>query len=103
MSIRTKLIALVIGLLLAMLLLGVNGLMRMASIHAAFETTYNDRVVCLGQLKIVADAYSNQIVDTTQKLNYKAMDWSAGEAAIQNAKARITEQWKAYTDTFLTD
>ncbi|WP_035056208.1 methyl-accepting chemotaxis protein [Andreprevotia chitinilytica] len=103
MTIRTKLIVLVLGVLTLMLLLGVNSLFRMANIQAAFDTTYNDRVICLGQLKTVADMYAVNVVDTTQKLNQQSLDWDKAKANYAEAKSKINEQWTAYTSTYLTD
>ncbi|WP_460529319.1 methyl-accepting chemotaxis protein [Chitinimonas naiadis] len=103
MTLRTKLILLVGGLLALMLLMGINNLMKLANTNQHFASTYNDRVVPLNQLKIVSDMYAVNIVDTTHKLNHKQLDWAAAKQKYAQARAKIAEQWKAYVATELTD
>ncbi|UXY13901.1 methyl-accepting chemotaxis protein [Chitiniphilus purpureus] len=103
MTLRNKMIALVISLIALMLILGIGGLQRMARTNSHFASTYHDRVVPLNQLKTVADLYAVNIVDTTHKTNFKSLDFAQATAAVSQAKTRIAEQWRAYTATRLTD
>ncbi|HEY9103949.1 methyl-accepting chemotaxis protein [Chitinimonas sp.] len=103
MTLRTKLILLVAGLLTLMLFMGISNLMKLASTNEHFASTYNDRVVPLKQLKVVSDMYAVNIVDTTHKLNHKALSWDAAKRNYAEAQANITQQWKAYLATELTD
>ena len=73
MSIRWKLISLSAGLLLLMLVLGVFAIKGLAATNSAFETTYKDRVLPINQLKIIADMYAVNIVDTTHKTNHQSL------------------------------
>ncbi|WP_179958370.1 methyl-accepting chemotaxis protein [Chitinimonas arctica] len=102
MTLRKKLISLVVGLLILMLFQGIVGVVRLASTNAHFATTYNDRVVPLKQLKVVADMYAVNIVDITHKLNHQSIDWAVASKSYSEATAKIIEQWKAYTSTHLT-
>ncbi|WP_269532533.1 methyl-accepting chemotaxis protein [Chitinimonas sp. BJYL2] len=103
MTLRAKLIGLVAGLIALMVMLAISSLMTLAATNEDFASTYNDRIVPLKQLKVVADMYAVNIVDTTHKLNHQSMDPAAAQASYAAAKAGISEQWKAYTATKLTD
>ncbi|QNM98102.1 methyl-accepting chemotaxis protein [Chitinimonas koreensis] len=103
MSLRTKLLILVTVLLALLLFLGINNLARLASTNDHFATTYNDRVVPLNQLKVVADMYAVNIVDTTHKANHQTLSAADAGRAVAEAGRRIKEQWQAYTGTELTE
>ncbi|MDN3575328.1 methyl-accepting chemotaxis protein [Chitinimonas viridis] len=102
MTLRAKLIVLVTGLLVMMLGLGINNLTRLASTNAAFATTYKDRVVPLDQLKVVADMYAVNIVDTTHKANHQTITAAAARTAVAEANKQIRANWQAYAATELT-
>ncbi|KAF0815212.1 Methyl-accepting chemotaxis protein McpP [Andreprevotia sp. IGB-42] len=102
MGIRAKLVALVAVLLALMIALGLFGLNALSQTNDEFKSTYNDRVVPLKQLKIVSDMYAVNIVDTTHKLNYGVIDWAAADKAVQEAKAKLGQEWQAYAATEMT-
>ncbi len=67
-SIKTTLYLIVCGLLA---IAGINaflGLSGMASSIDGMDSVYKDRVVPLRDLKMIADAYAVNIVDTTHKV-----------------------------------
>ncbi|WP_027468474.1 methyl-accepting chemotaxis protein [Deefgea rivuli] len=103
MSIRWKLISLSAGLLFLMLALGVFGIKGLAATNLAFETTYKDRVLPINQLKIIADMYAVNIVDTTHKTNHQNIKPAEALALVKEAKLQIETQWRAYTATQFTD
>lgn len=70
--------------------------------NARFETTYNDRVVPLDQLKVVSDMYAVNIVDTAHKTRDGAIGWKEAREAIAEARKKIRSQWDAYLATSLT-
>lgn len=102
MKLRTKMIALVSVLMALMLFMGINGLFSIARTNGHFATTYADRVLPLNQLKIVADMYAVNIVDTTHKANHQSVDFAAAQRLVGEAKRKIEENWKAYMATELT-
>jgi methyl-accepting chemotaxis protein len=81
-------------------LLGING-QRIAS--EGLKTVYEDRVVCLKQLKIIGDMYAVNIVDTTHKARNGNIAWAAARKNVDEAVKTIDEQWTAYTSTFLVE
>ena len=68
LTIRTQLIATLTAL--AVTLAGTTALLHKASsdAEASLQTIYADRVVPLRDLKLIADAYAVNIVDTTHKV-----------------------------------
>ncbi|GKS74970.1 Tar ligand binding domain-containing protein [Acidovorax sp. SUPP950] len=90
-----------LALLLALLCLlaagvGAAGLLGMAGSNAALVSVYHDRVVPLKQIKIVADAYAVNVVDTAHKVRDGAMTPRQGLDSIASARKDIDAQWSAY-------
>lgn len=102
MSIRWKLISLSAGLLALMLVLGIFAIKGLAATNLAFEATYKDRILPLNQLKIIADMYAVNIVDTTHKANHQTLQPAEALALIKEAEQQIDTQWRAFTSTELT-
>lgn len=102
MTIKTKLIVLSAGLLLLMMVMGVLALQGLEKTNVAFETTYRDRILPLAQLKIVADQYAVNIVDTTHKANHQTLSPEAAQKLIRDAQAKLQTEWQAYSATEMT-
>ncbi|EPC00497.1 hypothetical protein L861_06040 [Litchfieldella anticariensis FP35 = DSM 16096] len=86
--------------LLAVALLGYNGMSRMEGVT---RTIYDDRVVPLRQLKRISDAYAVDIVDNVHKTRARTNSWEQGLADIEAALEQIEMQWQAYLATHLTE
>lgn len=102
-SIRTQLLALAGGLALMMMLVGLLGLSHHKSANAEFESVYKDRVVPLKQLKVAADMYAVNIVDTTHKVRNQNIPWGDGLRNIDDARAQLDREWKAYMSTYMDE
>ena len=103
MRIGSLLMALV-GLLLVFLVgIGLSGLYGMSSNKDSLETVYNDRVVPLRDLKVIADMYAVNIVDTTHKVRNGNISWADARKSVAEAEAAIAEKWKSYTATYLVE
>lgn len=102
-SIKKRLIFLSLYLVSFLLIIGINGIVGSSKNHNFIESMYNDRVVPLQQLKVVADMYAVNIVDTSHKMNYGVMSYTEGDKLIAEAQKNVQDQWKAYTSTYLTD
>ncbi|HEY9195645.1 MAG TPA: MCP four helix bundle domain-containing protein, partial [Mucilaginibacter sp.] len=85
-----------------LVVIGLYGLGNLNTLNTSLKTVYEDRVVCLKQLKIVSDMYNINIVDATQKMRNGNMDFKTGKRTIINAQEEIKSHWKAYTATFAT-
>ncbi len=99
---KLKLTILSVIAVLAMLILGIFGITELKQVNHGLETVYNDRVVPLEQLKIIADEYAVNIVDTTHQTRNGNFDFEKCMSNINSAQAKIEKNWQAYMSTTLT-
>lgn len=101
LKIGVRLSLLVAVLCSFMLAVGFIGLKGMQAGDAALDTVYNDRVVPLRDLKIIADMYAVNVVDSAHKTRNGSM--TAGEAKknIDIATTTIRQKWHDYLATYL--
>ncbi|CAK0766423.1 methyl-accepting chemotaxis protein [Azospirillaceae bacterium] len=102
-KIGIKLIILVLLLNFFMVVVGLIGLMGMQAGDAALDTVYNDRVVPLRDLKVIADMYAVNIVDTVHKARNGGLSYVEAIKNIDIANATIKKKWQDYLATFLVD
>jgi len=102
LTIKLRLIATLTLLCLLLLLVGTHGLLGLRATNDSLETVYNDRVVPLKQLKLVADAYAVSIIDAVNKLNAGRLSAEQTERSMREANTLIAREWKAYMTTALT-
>lgn len=95
----TKLYAVIAFMSSVMLLVGGIGLFVAKTTNDGLETVYQDRVVCLHQLKDISDLYAVNIVDTTHKVRNGGLSWDDGARNLADAKKKIAEIWKEYSAT----
>ena len=96
---------LALAFLIPIALLVVNGLIgvqSLNSVHKGLTTVYNDRVVPLKQLKVIADAYAVNVIDAVNKANAGLFTAEEALKAVQAANADIKKEWAAYMATTLT-
>ncbi|HSV54604.1 MAG TPA: methyl-accepting chemotaxis protein, partial [Burkholderiaceae bacterium] len=101
MSIKARLWLLVAALLALLAASSATLLYRVNQANDTLESLYNDRVVPLRQLKVVADSYAVNIVDSAHKVRDGAMKPDDGIKAINDARQNIQKEWKNYTATHL--
>jgi len=99
---KSKLIVLIIISFISLLIIGVMGIIKLAAVENGLNTVYNDRVVPLEQLKIIADAYAVNIVDTAHKTRNGNISFEDCAKNIKDAESTIDKNWKAYMATSLT-
>lgn len=101
-----------IGKKLAVLVVVLNGftaIIGLISLHGmkmgndALDTVYNDRVVPLRDLKVIADLYAVNIVDMAHKARNGNVPTEAALTAIDAARSGIREKWRVYLATYLVD
>ncbi len=73
----------------------------MGTISDGLKTVYYDRVVPLKELKIIADLYAVNIVDTAHKVRDKSLSWAEGSSNLTEAEKIIHEKWGTYLKTTL--
>ncbi|MDD2887201.1 MAG: methyl-accepting chemotaxis protein [Aliarcobacter sp.] len=99
---KTKLTVLSLVAIIAMLLMGIYSVIVLKKVNHGLETVYNDRVIPLEQLKIIADEYAVNIVDTTHKSRNGNFNFDKCISNINSAENKIKTQWDAYMATSLT-
>ncbi|OHD99500.1 MAG: hypothetical protein A2552_01985, partial [Sulfuricurvum sp. RIFOXYD2_FULL_44_160] len=99
---RSKLTLLTTIALLALIVVGLVGILKLSTVNKGLETVYNDRVVSLDQLKKIADAYAVNIVDTTHKTRNGNISFDDCAKSITDSKKIVDDNWKAYMSTYLT-
>ncbi len=102
-SIKLKIYVLIGILFIVSVLVGSFGLYSLKKTFNGMETVFKDRVIPLRGLKEVSDLYAINIVDTTHKLRNGNIDWNKAKTNINEANKKIANDWKAYTNTYLTE
>lgn len=102
MLIKSKLMLLT-GILLCMVLSIGGGSLYVSNTNAKlFETTYQDRILPLKQLKHVADYFAVNVVDTTHKVSAGKISPTEGKALIEDAIVSARKEWDAYAATSMS-
>ena len=78
--------------------IGMLGLQGMRAGVAGIDTVYRNNVVHLQDLKIIADMYSVNLVNTAQKIVNEVNSWEEGRQQFEDALKVIRERWKAYAE-----
>jgi len=102
-TIKARIITIFAAVTLSISMVGLIGIKGIEDTNEAVKTLYQDRVIPLQQLKIVADMYAVNIVDTSHKVRNGNLTWAAGEANVEIALKEVDKQWKAYTATYLVE
>lgn len=93
-----------IGLLVATtLFVQGGGYYAIREMTGGMRTIYDDRVVPMKDLKMVADAYAVNIVDTVHKLRAGTLSWDEADKRVAAARQIIAEHWQKYSSTTLTE
>ena len=103
LSVNIRLFLLVGLLSLVSIIVGLMGLRGMSETVAGLRTVYEDRVVPLRDLKVIADLYAVNIVDTTHKVRNGNIDWPEARKNLQDARTGIQKTWTAYKATYLVE
>jgi methyl-accepting chemotaxis protein/methyl-accepting chemotaxis protein-1 (serine sensor receptor) len=101
LKIATRLAILIAFVCSMMAVVGITGLMGMQDTNQAIESMYKDRVIPLKQLKIVADEYAVNVVDTAHKVRDSALTPQQGLENLAKARKLINAEWNAYIATTL--
>ncbi|CDF82164.1 methyl-accepting chemotaxis sensory transducer [Pseudomonas knackmussii B13] len=99
MKVGTRLFLLAGVLICCMVCLGLLGIFGMRATNQGLETVYNDRVVPLRDLKLIADRYAVNIVDTSHKVRIGNLGWEEGRRNVEQAQADVRDAWQRYTAT----
>jgi methyl-accepting chemotaxis protein len=89
--------------LLFLILTGINSINNLKSANQGLKTVYEDRVLPLKGLKVIADAYAVSVIDAVNKTNAGLMNAEDALKGLQDADRLIKKEWDAYMATDLTD
>jgi len=101
MTVAARLYSLFGMMTVLMVAIGVIGLKTAQDSDNALDSVYKDRVVPLKDLKVIADMYAVNIVDTSHKVRNGNLKWGDGRKNVEEAKQTIEEKWQAYLATTL--
>src|SRR6218665_1533774 len=71
--------------------------------RAALDTVLADRVIPLKDLKLVADSYAVNIVDSAQKARTGNLSFAQAAENIQKGKTELDAAWKRYAASDATE
>ena len=100
-KISTRLAGLLAVLCCLVVLVGTAGLLGMGQSNSGLKSVYDDRVVPLKQIKIVADMYAVNVVDAAHKVRDGGMTAAQGQQSVADARKAIDTNWSAYLATKL--
>ena len=103
LSVNIRLFLLVGLLSLVSVIVGLMGLRGMSETVGGLRTVYEDRVVPLRDLKVIADLYAVNIVDMTHKVRNGNIEWAEARKNLQEARQGIDKTWSAYKATYLVE
>jgi methyl-accepting chemotaxis protein len=75
------------------------GLQRLSQLEQGMRTVFEDRVLPLKQLKLVADAFAVQVVDGAHKAAAGKQDFKQTLDETQQARQTVSREWAAYRAT----
>lgn len=103
LSVNLRLFLLVGLLSLVSVIVSLMGLRGMSETVGGLRTVYEDRVVPLRDLKVIADLYAVNIVDVTHKVRNGNIDWAEARKNLKDARQGIDSNWTKYKNTLLVD
>ncbi len=103
MRVRARLMILVGFLSLVAILIGLNGVRSLSAEVGSLRTVYELRVVPIRDLKVIADMYAVNIVDTTHKVRNGNLSWSEGRKSVADAETQIATKWATFKSHPLTE
>ncbi len=103
LTIKTRLFLLISATSVLAVSLSVIGLHGIKAANNDLKSIYVDRVIPLRDLKVIADMYAVNIVDTTHKVRNGNISWNDAIKNVNDAEHTIKEKWTAYLATFLID
>ncbi|MDH5182905.1 MAG: methyl-accepting chemotaxis protein [Gammaproteobacteria bacterium] len=101
LSIKIRLITLVAIFSLVIVVVAYDTLTSMRNAVNGMNTMYVDRVVPLEDLKLIADLYAVNIVDTSHQVRNGNVSWEDGIKNVLEAQKTIHEKWTAYLATYI--
>ncbi|MEY4013927.1 MAG: Methyl-accepting chemotaxis protein PctC, partial [Pseudomonadota bacterium] len=96
LAVSMRLSILVAILAVTSVVIGISGLWGMTQAINTFKFVNEEHLVHLRDLKIIADMYAVNIVDTAHKVRNKNISWDEGRKNLAKARKAIKERWEAH-------
>ncbi|NBV89465.1 MAG: methyl-accepting chemotaxis protein, partial [Betaproteobacteria bacterium] len=96
LSVSVRLFILVGILAVTSTIIGISGLRGMDQTIASFKFVNEEHLIHLRDLKVIADMYAVNIVDTAHKVRNKNLTWAEGRKNLAEARKTIKERWDAH-------
>lgn len=96
LSIRTKLLLASVLPILGLIILVATALSQLKAANDGVDRIYNERVVPLEDLKIIADDYAVLVIDAVNKANAGLITGREAVDGIAQARTEIKEKWNKY-------
>jgi methyl-accepting chemotaxis protein len=96
LSVKARLISVLAGLSLAVMVIAAFGYAELSYSNKNIADIHDDGVVPIENLKVIADMYAVNIVDTAHKVRNGGMDWDEGISSLDKASATIKDRWATY-------
>jgi methyl-accepting chemotaxis protein len=82
--------------LILLAILGSQSYFSVRAMHQHIDTLYDERIVPLTELKLIADAYAVNVIDAVNKANAGVFTAEQAVQELQKAQQIIKEQWALY-------
>ncbi len=102
LSVSFRLILLVAIGCAVSVLIGVIGWRGASMAIGSFDAVRHNELLHVRDLGLMADKYSNDIVDLTHKVRNRQMDWSQASQNLVEARRTIQEKWAAHPTSEMT-
>lgn len=102
LTIKSRLIVTIVFLALISIVIGGKGNLALSDANQALKTVYEDRVVPLQQLKVIADHYAVSVIDAVNKANNGRISGQEALQLVELAVQEIDREWSQYMATTLT-
>ena len=96
LSVKARLISVLAGLSLAVLFIAAYGYSQLSFSNENIVDIHDDGVVPIEHLKVIADMYAVNIVDTAHKVRNGGLAWDEGVSSLDKASATIKDRWATY-------
>lgn len=103
LSIRRKLMLTTILPVLGIVIIIATSLSQLQSANDGVDRIYEERVLPLKDLKVIADEYAVLVIDAVNKANAGILTGAEALQGIQTARKTITGKWQDYRAHTLTD
>ena len=98
-NLKQRILFIFIAMAVTTLLVGYFGMTGILKSNEKLSSVYKNNVIPLKQLKIIADMYAVNIVDTSHKVRNGNLTWAQGETNVEDALKEVDKQWKVYNAT----